>query len=203
MTLKSKNAPYAIGFTILFYVGFALANGFDWAFAESMAIGKDGIKLENPVLSLGFYILTLVLTYLLPSEWKHRLIYTRCRNPLPGSRVFTELIDNDVRISAADLVAQHGVLPEIPEAQNALWYKIYKEKQKDDVVLNSHARWLLFRDLFAVSLVLLVPSSVFTFLHSGVKTGVVFTALVVLLVLALWLCARNTGERFACNVLAR
>jgi hypothetical protein len=203
VTLKTKNAPYAVAFTVLCYVGFALANGLDWSFAQSMSIGKSGVTLENPLLSLVFFVVTLVLTYLLPSGWKHRLIYTRWKDPLPGSRAFSKLIDKDERISREELVAQHGPLPEQPYRQNALWYKIYKSKQTDPVVFNSHGRWLLFRDLFAISLVLLPPLTGYTFLHSGATTGSVFLILASLVVIAMFICARNTGERFACNVLAR
>lgn len=203
MTLKTKNSPYAVAFTVLSYVGFALANGLDWSFAQSMSIGKDGLTLESPLLSMAFFVLTLVLTYVLPSGWKHRLIYTRWNNPLPGSRAFGELVDKDERISREQLVSEHGKLPELPEAQNALWYKIYKSKQEYPVVLNSHGRWLLFRDLFAISLILVLPSTLYTFFHAGIAMGCVFCALAVIVVLAMFICARNTGERFVCNVLAR
>ena len=201
MALKTKNAPYLIGFVILMYVGFALANGLDWGFAKSMGIGQDGLK--NSVLSLAFYIFVLILTYILPSKWKHCLVYRRWRHPLPGSRVFSDLLDKDERLSRQDLVNEFGELPISAEDQNALWYKIYKTKQNDIVVLNSHARWLLFRDMFAISIILLLPSTIFTFWNSGVKAGISFALLYLVVFGGIWVCARNTGERFACNVLAR
>ena len=203
MALKTKNAPYLIGFAILMYVGFALANGLDWGFAKSMGIGQDGLKLKNSVLSLAFYIFVLILTYILPSKWKHCLVYLRWHHPLPGSRVFSDLLDKDERLSRQDLVDEFGELPISAEDQNALWYKIYKTKQNDIVVLNSHARWLLFRDMFAISIILLLPSTIFTFWNSGVKAGIFFALLYLVVFGGIWACARNTGERFACNVLAR
>lgn len=203
MALKMKNAPYLIGFAILMYVGFALVNGFDWNFAKSMEIGKEGLKLKNPVLSLAFCIFVLILTYILPSKWKHCLVYLRWRHPLPGSRAFSDLLNKDERLSRQDLVNEFGELPISAEDQNALWYKIYKTKQNDIVVLNSHARWLLFRDMFAISTILLLPSTIFTFWNSGVKAGISFALLYLVVFGGIWVCARNTGERFACNVLAR
>ena len=204
MTLKTKNAPYAVAFTILCYIGFAMTNELDWAFfSRSMSIGKSGVTLDNPLLSLAFFFLTLVLTYLLPPKWKHCLVYTRRKNPLPGCRAFSELVEKDERISREELLSQHGQLPEQPQEQNALWYKIYKSKQEDLVVHNSHGRWLLFRDLFAISFVLLLPSTVYTFIQSGAAKGFVFLLLASLVVIFMFICARNTGERFACNVLAR
>jgi len=185
------------------YVGFALVNGFDWSFAKSMEIGADGLKLKNPVISLAFYIFVPILTYILPSKWKHCLVYLRWHYPLPGNRVFSDILDKDERLSRQDLVNEFGELPISAEDQNALWYKIYKTKQNDIVVLNSHARWLLFRDMFAISIILSLPSTIFTFWNSGVKAGIFFTLLYLVVFGGIWACARNTGERFACNVLAR
>lgn len=203
MTLETKNFPYLIGFVILLYVGFALMNGFDWSFAKSMEMGKEGFTLKNPVLSLAFYVFVLVLTYLLPPVWKHRLVYMRWHHPLPGSRVFANLLDKDERVSRQDLVGEFGELPTTAADQNALWYKIYKTKQTDEVVLNSHGRWLLFRDIFSISIVFFLPSAFFTFWNSGSKAGVIFTLPYIVLLIGIWIGARNTGERFACNVIAR
>lgn len=203
MTLKTKNTPLVLGFVILVYIGFALLNGFDWSFADSMEIGKEGIKLKSPIITMSFHLLILVLTYVLPSDWKHRAVYLRWHNPLPGNRAFTELCAKDSRISRENLVKLYGELPTSPAEQNALWYKIYKDKQSDEVVSHSHGRWLFFRDVFAISIILFLPSSAFTFWHSGTTTGIIFTMVYLALIFLLWLCAKNTGIRFTCNVLAR
>ena len=203
MTLKTKNTPFVFGFVIAVYVGFAFINDFDWSFAETMEIGKEGVKLKSPVLTLSVHLLVLILSYLFPSDWKHRVVYFRWHYPLPGSRAFTELCANDSRISREDLINHYGELPTRPDEQNSLWYKIYKEKQSDEVVVNSHGRWLLFRDIFAISIILFLPSSAFTFWHTGAITGLTYTLLNLALIIVLWVCARNTGNRFTCNVLAR
>lgn len=203
MTLKTKNLPYLLGFLVLLYIGFAMANGFDWSFANSMEISTNGIKIKNPTISLFVYILALFLTYLLPSEWKHRLIFLRWRYPLPGCRIFSDLMIKDLRISREELVREHGKLPTGADKQNKLWYKIYKTKQSDKVVLNSHGRWLLFRDLFAISFILFLPSIFFTFWNNDLMKALIFMLLYIVLLAVSWICARNTGERFACNVLAR
>ena len=203
MTLKTKNAPYLVAFVVLIYVCFALANKFDWSFAQSMEIGKEGVKLKNPLFSIAFYFFVLIATYLLPSEWKHRIIYMRWHHPLPGSRVFSELLKKDERISKKELIDKYGELPCSPDEQNKFWYKIYKEKQNDEVVINSHGRWLLFRDMFSIFVLILFPSTIFTFWHSGMKAGSIYALFCFIVLVGLWISARNTGERFACNVLAR
>jgi hypothetical protein len=203
ITLKTKNAPFILGYVVVLYVGFAQTNGLDWEFARTMQVGKEGTQLDDPVLSMAFHVLALVLTYLLPSEWKYRLIYLRWRNPLPGSRAFTKLLDSDPRISRQQLANQYGVLPTSAIDQNSLWFKIYKLKQSDEVVWNSHGRWLLFRDMFAISAILFPPSAAFTFWHAGATVGFAFALVYLVLLGSLWICARNTGIRFTCNVLAR
>lgn len=203
MTLKTKNAPFIIGTVILLYVGFALANDFDWSFAETMDVTENGITLESPVLTLAFHLGTLALTYLLPSHWKHRVIYLRWNHPLPGSQAFSGLSQRDSRISIGDLTAEYGELPSSPAEQNALWYKIYKNKQDDDVVVNSHGRWLLFRDVFSICFLTTPLALTYTTWHMGVVRGLSFGAILVGVVAILWICARNTGVRFTCNALAR
>lgn len=180
-----------------------MMNKLDWSFTKTIEIGKEGVKFNNPVLSVSFYFLALILTYILPPDWKHRIIYLRWVHPLPGSRVFSELLDKDERISQNELIEKYGELPISPNDQNRLWYKIYKQKQTDEVVLNSHGRWLLFRDMFAILIIVLVPSSVFTFWNAGIKNGAVYTIISLFVLIALWISARNAGERFVCNVLAR
>jgi hypothetical protein len=203
MTLKSTNFPFVFGFALMLYVGFAFVNGFDWSFAESMEIGKEGVKLKSPVLTLATHFLVLILTYIISPEWKHRAVYLRWDHPLPGSRVFTELCAKDSRISHENLIKKYGELPTSPIEQNSLWYKIYQKKQSDKVLLNSHRHWLLFRDIFSISIILFLPSSVYTLWNIGAIKGLIYTVLNIALTISLWICARNTGNRFASNVLAR
>ncbi len=203
MTLKTKNSPYIIAFCILLYVGLAIMNGLDWSFAESIEITESGVKLDSSILSTLFYFISLALVYFLPPELKHRLVFLRWKNPLPGSRAFSELVDKDTRISKEDLEREYGTFPVEPDEQNGLWYKIYKTKQSDKVVQNSHGRWLLFRDIFCTAFVVFLPASIFTCWHSGVLAGVLFSLVYLAALVALWICARNTGVRFTCNVLAR
>ena len=204
MTLKSKNAPFLVGFAIILYLVFAYANGFDWRFATKVEVGQQGVTfVDNPLLSIVFYLAMLVLTYVISSEWKYRLIFMKWRYALPGHRVFTELVEKDSRLSREELAKELGPLPTDPAQQNALWYKTYKEKQNEPVVLHSHGRFLLFRDMFSLCALLFIPSVVVTFLRSGGATGWIVLMVWAGLGILLWASARNAGIRFVCNVLAR
>lgn len=203
MTLKTKNAPIIMGFVILVYVGFAVANGLSLKYVEDVSFTEEGVTLKNPILTMALHIAAIVLVYILPVGIKHRIIFLRWRNPLPGCRVFTVLCRHDDRIVIDDLIKEYGQLPTAPDKQNSLWYKIYKSKQEDVVVRSSHGRWLLFRDLFSIGIILSVPSILYTFWFASTRTAILFAISYLTLLAALWICARNTGTRFTCNVLAR
>jgi hypothetical protein len=203
MTLKTKNMPYIIGFIVLMYVGFAIANGMDWDFANDIKITKGVLEFQNPLLTILFPLVAVVLTFVLQSQWKDRIIYLRWNYPLPGTRIFTELIDKDARITRSQLEEAYGELPVDPAEQNALWYKISKEKESERVVRYSHGRWLLLRDLFSIALLLSIPAIVYTYWKSGFGSGSIYGILYLVFVIIFWISARNAGVRFACNVLAR
>jgi len=203
MTLKSKNTPLILGYIVLNYIAFALTNQLPWNFLAKIEITKTGMEFDNPLITIGIYLLGLILCYLFPSSLKHRLVFLRWNNPLPGSRIFTELIQKDQRISKQDLINKYGKLPTIPEEQNQLWYRIYKEKQNDTVILASHGRWLLFRDLLSISLILGPLSIILTFVITPPPASIVYAVSYIILIIVLWISAINTGNRFACNVLAR
>ena len=203
MTLKTKNTPFLVGYIVILYVGFAFCNGLDWSFVSQMQIGKQGMLFANPIITLAFHFVVLVLSYLLPSSIKNQVIFLRSRNPLPGTRAFSSLIERDPRILRTELEAIYGQLLTSPDQQNALWYRIYKEKQKDPVVNHSHGKWLLFRDAFSVTLLILIPASVYTYVRSGLLVGICFLVAYLIIMVALWISARNTANRFVCNVLAR
>lgn len=203
MTLKTKNAPFLAAFLVTLYVVFAIVNDWDWEFLKSASTTEEGLRFDSPFVTFGFHVVVLVLMYLLPPDWKHRLIYTRWTHPLPSSRAFSRLVDTDARISRRDLENQYGELPVIPSEQTALWYRIYKSKESDPVVLNSQGRWLFFRDAFSIAIILVIPSLAYTLWNSDVADALKLSVFYLAIILALWICARNTGVRFVCNVLAR
>lgn len=93
-----------------------------------------------------------------------------------------------------------GPLPTVPKEQNSLWYKLYKEVSNEVSVVESHKRYLLYRDLCAMSLALLLATPVLAFAFDWRVVGwavLLFTAQTLLCALT----SRNTGIRFITNVL--
>jgi len=203
MTLKSKNFPIILVFIAISYIAFAYANDLPWSFFKSVEVTNKGVVFENPVFGLAFHLLGLVLVFLLPANLKHIIVFMRKSHPLPGCRVFTDLLQKDHRISKDELISMYGELPTEPKEQNSLWYKIYKTKIDDNVIQSSHRTFLLFRDLLSISLIIYpVGIIVSAIIEINIKT-ITFASIAILVTICLWVAARNAGERFACNVIAR
>jgi len=159
---------------------------------------KDGFLVAVSTL------ITFVLNGLLTSNMKYVLVFWRLKYPLPGCRVFSELINKDCRIDKNVLIEKYGTLPVEPEAQNKLWYKIYKPNEFDSMIFDSQRSFLLSRDLTGLSFLFFIVFSVATLL-SGTKINLVLIYMGFLLIqyIILALVCRNYGNRFACNALAK
>jgi hypothetical protein len=96
-----------------------------------------------------------------------------------------------------------GEFPVDPREQNAKWYGLYKQVDSDPSVVDSHKNYLLFRDIAAMSL-LLVPVLPVAMYFIGVDTTRILISAAWFLgqYLVTALAARTTGIRFVQNVLA-
>jgi hypothetical protein len=146
-------------------------------------------------------VIALLLTNLFPQSWRDRIAHMRFTHALPGHRAFSIYGPADWRVDMAAIEKKCGALPTVPGEQNKLWYRLFKEVDHEPSVVQSHGRYLLFRDLAAMSLVLFIASPLLSFAFDWRIVG--FAAL--LLGVQTVLCAvtsRNTGVRFVTNVLA-
>lgn len=145
-------------------------------------------------------VLALLLVNAIPAAWRDRIGHLRWTSPLPGNRAFTEYGPQDDRINMAALERMHGPLPSIGKEQNTLWFKLYKDVGSEVSVIESQKRYLLFRDLATMSLMLFLASPSLATVFDWQVVG--WAALTFVLQTAL--CAvtsRNTGIRFVANVL--
>ncbi len=108
----------------------------------------------------------------------------------------------DPRIDAAALGKKHGELPHDPQAQNTLWYRLYKRHIESVQVSEAHKIYLLTRDMTALSAVLAVSFSIGMMVGSA-DWGIVafYSVALVVQYLVLAKSARNYGIRFVLNVL--
>jgi hypothetical protein len=148
--------------------------------------------------------IAIVLTGLLSAAGKARLVFWRWRDPLPGSRAFSEHARADPRIDLAALRRLHGTLPRGPDEQNRLWYQIYLAHQDAPAVADTHLRFLFCREGASVSVVLLAFVIVALIWIRPVASIALSAAGVMIVQYLLFaLAARTYGIRLVCSVLAQ
>jgi hypothetical protein len=199
----SKNAPYLwgfIGINLAVFLSLFVTRDFDGSSVEHLwksVTAKDGI------IAVCIPILTIVLNGFLDHNTKARLVFWRWRNPLPGCRVFSELIKKDPRVDVQALKKKHGRFPRNPQAQNALWYHWYKTHNHRAEVSEAGRIYLLTRDMTTVSAAFVSLFSIGLVIDSvSWKLLTLYTAILVAQYLILATASRNYGVRFVLNVLA-
>lgn len=148
-------------------------------------------------------VIVLLLTSLLPSDVKASLVYWRVSEVLPGHRAFSVHAHADPRVDVDGLRAKVGEFPASPREQNTLWYRLFKEVDGKPEVAQAHRHFLLFRDVAALSLLLLVVAAIaLQFLEASSSSVWFAAALLAVQYLATATAARFHGVRLVRNVLA-
>jgi hypothetical protein len=164
--------------------------------------------IKNGVIAAVSSLLTFILNGVLPSGFKAALVFWRVKHIYPGCRIFTSLMNNDLRIDKDSLIRSYGELPVDPIAQNKLWYKIFKSNQFDPMIFESHKSFLLSRDLTGLAFLFFVCYSAAALIDKFVfsnDTRLLYLYIIYLLAqyVLLSIVSRHFGNRFACNVLAK
>lgn len=200
--LKGKNALYLwsfVGVNVAVFLSLIVSRHFDGA---SIAHSWSQVTAKNGVIAVSIPLVTIVLAGLLNDISKARLVFWKWRHPLPGARVFSELISTDSRIDLTALRKEIGKFPRAPQEQNALWYKIYKKHKMTRSVWESHKVYLLTRDMSAVAAItaLLFLVGVAT---AGVdlRTTLIYFGILVTQYALIAKAAHNYGNRFVLNVI--
>ena len=201
--LKGKNVVYLCSFvSVNVAVFFCLLVG--RALTEA---GVDHfwhrVTMRDGMIAAGVPIIVIVLSGVLGGLWKARLVFWRWANPLPGCRVFSDLLASDPRIDSASLKQRLGKFPKAPHDQNALWFKLYRQHSSALRVLESHRNYLLTRDMTAIAAVFaaVFPAVVFAHTSDARIASVYLLALAGQYVL-IARAASNYGNRFVLNVLS-
>lgn len=161
------------------------------------------VTAKDGIIAACIPVLTVVLNGLLGDIAKARLVFWHWRDPLPGCRVFTDLMSADPRIDARALENAHGELPNAPRAQNNLWYEFYKKHNEALQVSQGHRVYLLTRDMTALSAVLALLFVVGLVLKPiNWRVALLYGIALIIQYLVLATAARNYGKRFVLNVLA-
>lgn len=201
--LKKKSSPIVFIFIIwclAIYVTFLSSPSGFW---ERLVSTFQELKAKDSIFIALSPIMALILTGLISSENKARLVYWRVANALPGHRVFSKLVRSDPRIDVQNLLRKMGSMPQDPREQNTKWYSLYKRYSGSVTVKEAHRSFLLARDLCSISFLFAVfgPWGLLLFQHT-VKWALLYFVIMGLQYFLFALVAQNYGNRFACNVLA-
>ena len=157
-SFKVKNYPMIAGFIlgnlwILHLIFFGDAPDLAWAKDLSKAIPA----------AVAATILAVAISELISGEAKAVLVFRKRRNPLPGSRAFSEFGPKDPRVNMNVIASRYGnpSLPVLPDEQNKLWYKILKLNESRPSVGYAHQYYLLMRDLTFVTVLLGIATIIF------------------------------------------
>ncbi|HAL83836.1 MAG TPA: hypothetical protein DCO83_17660 [Mucilaginibacter sp.] len=198
--LKNKNLP-SLWVFFSFEVAVLLSLFYFDNFSAVSANFHSLLNIRTSSVLISPLVL-FVVNGLLSSDQKAALVFWRIKNILPGCRAFSVHGKNDFRVDLKRLESIHGPLPVDPKEQNLLWYKIYQSQRKDSLVQTSHQRFLLARDIVAISF-LFIPLVGVPFIFLGKQPlNWFYLCLLIFQYLLLMVTARNYGCRFVTNVLA-
>jgi hypothetical protein len=161
------------------------------------------VSAKNGIIAVCIPIAVIVLSGVISDTMKVRLVFWRWRDPLPGCRAFSALMESDPRINGKVLAAKHGKFPRTPSAQNALWYRIYREHKLKRMIWSAQQVFLLTRDLTAIAACFAVLFSAGAALaRVDWKTWLGYTAVLILQYIVVARAARNYGISFVLDVLS-
>lgn len=145
-----------------------------------------------------------VLNELISPDMKARLVWWRWRNPMPGTRAFTELGPKDSRIDMARLGEKHGPLPSDPAKQNSFWYSnLYNKVKNEALILSIHKSFLFNRDYASFSCVVLFTLVPIAIYYVGwTRECAAYAGAAILQYLITRQAASNRGDRLVTTVMA-
>ena len=182
---------------------------FLYGVVQANAIKVDGLRAiftdAQNLLPVGVaLIVATVLTGLLSSEAKARLVFLRWHHALPGHRAFSVHALRDPRIDVGALGKIHGgAFPVDPVEQNRAWYRIYKTMENDTAVRQVHRDFLLLRDYTSLSVFFVFYGAAGLFVIPSMKVGLTYLLVLAVQFVFVRQAASNYGTRMVTTVLAR
>ncbi len=194
-SLKKGNIPWLVGLALLDLV--ILAASLYPKFLDMKLEQSQALK----VLALSALVVVVpIITDSFSHDAKARMVFWRWANPLPGSRSFSFYLIKQPHIDIGELRRNIGDFPESESRQSSRWYALYSLVRDRANVIETHKKYLRYRDMTAMSVVLLLVATAALLLFDLPWRG---SALFLGLqsALAIWLC-RIAGARFVTTVLA-
>jgi hypothetical protein len=149
-------------------------------------------------------VVTTIANGLLSADMKARLVFLRWHHALPGNRAFSKYARRDPRIDRVRLAQMTDKEAlHTPEAENAIWYRLYKEVHNDPSVQQVHREFLLLRDYAGLAALFLIGfGTVAIFTVQPPKVLAVYCLLLIAQFITVRHAAATYGIRFVTTVLA-
>ena len=198
-SLKASNFPWLVAlavFDVLTVVAFIYP-------AVIMSSSFSQLTAARAALTLVLPVAVLLLVGVLPHNVKASLVYWKFHNVLPAHQAFTKHGHSDPRVDMTALRSVIGDFPTIPSEQNRLWFKLYKATENAPTVLEAHKMYLLYRDMAALSFLLIFSAPISFFLSGfGFSSALAVAGIFATQYVAAALSARHSGIRFVTNVMS-
>jgi hypothetical protein len=201
-TLKEQNQGKIILFIlwcIALYLAFQVAPGGLFTQLKRTlpaTLAKDSIPM---ILSP---LVALILTGIISSDGKARLVFCRWRHALPGHRAFSRLAVKDPRIDMNKLRRLVVPWPQTRADENRVWYGIYKKYEDVPKVLDSHRAFLLSRDIATIAFLFGIGGTAgLVFTLGNLEWPFIYALAMLVHYIVFMIVARNHANRFVCNVL--
>ena len=206
---ENELKQYVIATSLLFL----LLHGFiDFSNPQNIDYIKGIVSfIGTSILTSVIYIFTLVIDGVMDDKLKN-VIVNLCLMKLPGEYIFTEIKakNKDIRFTTEEALQRFSAIySNIPTNarekriyENSQWYKIYSKYREKPVIFISNRNYLLMRDMYISTFVILMLYIMASFL---LKWFSIETSYIVYLLTALILTNIAThikAKRFAYNVIA-
>lgn len=198
-SLKAAGLPWLVSL-----VAFDILLIFVFVFPDVIgALSMAQLTVARATVALVLPVAVLLLSGLLSHRIKASLVYWKLTDALPAHAAFTKHGPADARTDMAALRKKIGDFPAIPAEQNRLWFKLFKAVETEPAVVEAHKMYLLYRDMAAISVLLLVavPVSLYFDGTAGFAAGAV-AGIFALQYLMAAVAAQHKGIRLVTNVLA-
>jgi hypothetical protein len=199
-TLKSQNFAWHIALVTADAIALAL-----FVAPELVTrVTATQLGIYRALAAVVLPVVVLLLVNLMSSSLKAMFVYWKPYGWLPGCEAFSRYGPLDHRVDMTQLRKNTGAWPEAPREQNAKWFKLFKMVEGQADVVGAHKDFLLYRDMaaFSLPLILLAPLGVYIAGASPSAIWVSAGLCAVQYILAA-ISAANSGKRFVCNVLAQ
>lgn len=140
---------------------------------------------------------------LIPKPLKEAIVFLRLQNRLPGHRCFNAEYDNPSRFDRKKIKHIKTLSNADPPQQQVAFYSLYKKVAKKPAVEHYSIRYLAWRDVAAVSLVLaIVTLPVLGLSSDSWRPALEVTAIMILVSTAAALAGRHAANELVYQVLA-